>query len=134
VSDVKPLSKSAYAKKLARAIRKADRWFNKYIVLRDKKCVICGSEENGQCSHYYGKKACPELRYDLDNAHRMCSACHLRHHKFDDQMYSNWMRHTYSERKLDRLEEASKMREDRPIEYYEGIEKKYKELVERMGD
>ena len=128
----KPLSRAAQEKKLKAAIKRADRWFNKYIVLRDKKCIRCGSEDDGQCSHFYGKQACPELRYDTDNAHRMCKACHLRHHKFDDQWYSNFMRRTYSIRKLNKLEELSQLRPDLPIEYYETIESKYKSLVDKM--
>lgn len=133
VMSDRPLSKTAYAKKFKAAIKRADRWFNKFIVLRDKKCIICGGVEIGQCSHFYGKQACPSLRYDIDNAHRMCSSCHLRHHKFDDQMYSNWMRHRYSEAKLNKLEEIAKERPEYDIEYYEGIEAKYKELVKKMG-
>ena len=129
----RPLSKTALAKKLAAAIKRADRWYDKYIVLRDKKCIICGSEENGQCSHYYGKRACPELRYDHDNTHRMCKACHCRHHKVDDHAYCNWMRHHYTEAKLNKLEELSKLKPEYGIEYYAAIEAKYKELVKKIG-
>ena len=128
----KPLSKTAYAKKIASAIKKSDRWFDKYVVLRDKKCIRCNSEEVGQCSHYYGKKACPELRYNLNNAHRMCSGCHLRHHKFDDRYYDNWMRHNYPEEDLDELERLSSIKEVKTIEYYEAIEKIYKEKVKQI--
>ena len=129
----KKLSQAALAKKLSSAIGKADRYFNKFIVLRDGKCILCGSVESGQCSHYYGKRACPATRYDEDNAHRMCSACHLRHHKIDNQVYSNWMRHHYSEAKLDALECKAGLDGSKDIAYYEEIAAKYKELVLKMA-
>lgn len=119
-------------KKLKAAIKKADRWYNKYIVLRDKKCIRCNSEESGQCSHYYGKDACPRLRYDGDNTHRMCKACHCRHHKVDDHWYADWMRHNYGEAKLDWLEKLAGDKVTWDIAYYEAIEAKYKALVKSM--
>ena len=125
----KPPSKAAQAKELTRAMKRADRWFGKYIVLKEKKCRICKSEDNGQCSHYYGKRACPSVRYDEDNAHRMCSACHLRHHKIDNHVYDNWMRRHYSDSELDTLERYSSQHFVPPIEYYNDIEAKYKALV-----
>jgi hypothetical protein len=130
----KPLSKAAQAKALTRAMKRADRWFGKYIVLKEKKCIICKSEDNGQCSHYYGKRACPSVRYDEDNAHRMCSACHLRHHKIDNHVYDNWMRRHYSDKELDILESMAGLFNEvkETIEYYQGIEAKYKALVNTL--
>ena len=121
------------AKKLKAAIKKADRWYNKYIVLRDKKCIRCESEESGQCSHYYGKEDCPRLRYDIDNTHRMCKGCHFRHHRIQDNWYSNWMRHKYTEAKLDKLEELAQESPGYGIEYYEAIEARYKDLVQGLA-
>lgn len=111
---------------------RADRWFNKFIVLRESRCVICGKTEDGQCSHYYGKKACPAVRYNEDNAHRMCASCHMRHHKFDDLMYTNWMRKHYSDAQLDELERLAHTIDKRDENYYYEIEAKYKALVEKI--
>jgi hypothetical protein len=128
------MTKAALAKAIIRAMKRADRWFGKYIVLKEKKCIICKSEENGQCSHYYGKRACPSIRYDENNAHRMCSACHLRHHKIDNHVYDNWMRRHYSSTELDLLEALSQRYEPEiaTLEYYGNIEARYKELVKKM--
>jgi hypothetical protein len=129
---VKKTKKKKKSNPISAAIKRADRWFNKFIVLRDKRCVICGSTDMGQCSHYYGKKACPSTRYDEDNAHRMCGKCHMHHHRFDDHMYDNWMRANYSSEALDTLQLKAHNVNKQPVEYYEGIEKKYKALVEQM--
>lgn len=128
----KPPSKAAQAKALSRAMKRADRWYNKYIVLIGKKCIRCGSIEDGQCSHYYGKDACPSLRYNLENTHRMCKACHCRHHKIDDHWYSDWMRHHYSDEELDRLEDIAKQEVLPTMEYYNAIEARYKALAQAL--
>jgi hypothetical protein len=128
----KPLSKAAQAKALKSAIAHADRWYNKWIVLRDKKCILCGSEDIGQCSHFYGKTECPTLRYERDNTHRMCRACHTRHHKREYQIYAYWMRKHVPEKRLDELHELSLSKELFPIEYYESIEAKYKTMVQAL--
>ena len=125
-------SEALEAKKLKAAMKRADRWFGKYIVLKEKKCIICKGEENGQCSHYYGKRACPSLRYDEENAHRMCSACHLRHHKIDNHVYDNWMRHHYSEEELNRLEDIAKQEVLPTMEYYNAIEARYKAMAQAL--
>lgn len=45
--------------------------FSLWIRERDKKCVTCGSENNGQAGHrWHGK-----LDFDEININRQCSAC-----------------------------------------------------------
>jgi len=62
-------------------IREAQRWFNRYIRLRDKDetCISCDkpSTWNGQwhASHYRSTGACPELRFEELNCHKSCSQC-----------------------------------------------------------
>jgi 5-methylcytosine-specific restriction endonuclease McrA len=87
---------------------KADTAFSLYIRVRDGACVICGSTEALQCSHFYGKKARPAVRYHERNAHAMCARCHLRHHKHDPEIYADWMRKNYTPYELDELLEQSR--------------------------
>jgi hypothetical protein len=61
------------------AVKYADSWFAKYIVLRDKHCVTCGSTENLQCSHLY-RRVHYSTRWTEDNAAAQCKGCHFRHH------------------------------------------------------
>lgn len=55
----------------------ADDWCSKVVRARDKACVRCGSTENGQACHIYGRRA-KILRYDLMNLLRGCGSCHRR--------------------------------------------------------
>ncbi|MDR2915114.1 MAG: recombination protein NinG [Tannerella sp.] len=71
--------------------------FNKAIVERDKKCVICGKRENLQCSHFYSVGAHNGLRFHPWNAHTMCAGCHLKHHNSDPYMYVKWFEDTLPE-------------------------------------
>jgi hypothetical protein len=63
---------------------KADIVFSKYIRLRDRKCVRCGSpvrfNEKGdpashQASHYFGRGR-ENTRYDPENVDCVCMGCH----------------------------------------------------------
>jgi len=94
---LKPKGKTARALKpkkklpsIAQLIKKVDAVFNPYIRLRDGACVICGSTESLQCSHYYGKKAHPAVRWATWNAHAMCASCHYKHHNGHEDAYAKW--------------------------------------------
>lgn len=60
-------------KRSPREILRDKAWatFSLWIRDRDKKCVTCGSENNGQAGHrWHGK-----LDFDEININRQCSAC-----------------------------------------------------------
>lgn len=100
---------------------KADRLFSEYIRARDGRCITCGTTEALQCSHYYGKKARPAVRYDPRNAHAQCARCHLAHHKHDPGKYSDWMRGHYPHADLDALQARSRGIAKRDRAYYLAI-------------
>lgn len=60
-------------------IRDAQRWFNKWVRLRDEceTCISCNRDHRGQyhAGHYRTTGACPELRFEPLNVHKQCSAC-----------------------------------------------------------
>lgn len=60
-------------------IREAQKWFNKYIRMRDKDepCISCGRHHQGQyhAGHYRTTAAAPQLRFHEDNVHKQCSVC-----------------------------------------------------------
>ncbi len=95
---------------------KADARFGEYIRKRDRRCVICGSTDNLQCSHFYGKKAHSTTRYDEGNAHAMCAACHFKHHQSDPEMYREYMHDAYGDAFMDKLRlkafSSRKLRDD----------------------
>jgi hypothetical protein len=59
--------------------KEAQKWFNKFIRLRDDKepCISCQRHHTGQyhAGHYRTVGSAPELRYDEDNCHKQCSPC-----------------------------------------------------------
>ena len=60
-------------------LKDAQRFFNKYIRLRDANlpCISCGRFHTGQyhAGHYRTVGAMPALRFDENNVHKQCSAC-----------------------------------------------------------
>ena len=60
-------------------LKDLQRVFNEFIRLRDVDlpCISCGRYHQGQyhAGHYRSVGACPELRFNEDNAHKQCSAC-----------------------------------------------------------
>lgn len=64
--------------------------FSLWIRNRDKKCVTCGSENNGQAGHrWHGK-----LDFDEININRQCSGCNKWKQgnlsKYDDYLISKY--------------------------------------------
>jgi len=53
--------------------------FNRWVRLRDAAlpCVSCGRFHEGQyhAGHYLSTGARPELRFEVENVHKQCSAC-----------------------------------------------------------
>jgi len=67
----------------------------KIVMARDQHCVICGSSENLEVSHYLGR-AKMGVAFDLDNCHAMCRKCHRLHHD-GSPIYMEWMRKEYGD-------------------------------------
>jgi len=66
----------------------ADKWFSKYIRLRDSKCMRCESvvefNANGdpishQAAHYMTRRR-EMTRYDPINVDTLCTGCHMHFH------------------------------------------------------
>jgi len=86
-------------------LTKVQALFNRAIIERDSRCVICGRQTSLQCSHFFTVGAHSGLRFHPDNAHAMCAGCHIKHHQADPLMYANWMimNHWYELYNLDRI-------------------------------
>lgn len=57
----------------------AQRWFNKFIRLRDagEPCISCGRNTGAKMNagHYRSVGSCPELRFEELNCHLQCEHC-----------------------------------------------------------
>jgi hypothetical protein len=60
-------------------LREAQRWFNKYIRLRDADlpCISCGRFHTGQyhAGHYRTVGSTPQLRFEESQVHKQCAPC-----------------------------------------------------------
>jgi len=54
------------------------RQFRKRVLERDKKCVLCESEERLEVDHIKPYSQFPELRLDIENARVLCHCCHKK--------------------------------------------------------
>jgi hypothetical protein len=52
--------------------------WSKAIRNRDKKCIICGSEESLNAHHILSYKLWKDIRYDLKNGITLCTKCHAK--------------------------------------------------------
>lgn len=102
----------------------ADTWFSKYIRLRDKKCMRCGSPvefKNGdpishQCSHFKGRRS-EATRFDPDNCDSLCYGCHQYFHEHEDK-HKEWKIGLSGQKLVDEviLRANSYKRKDRKME------------------
>ena len=55
---------------------KADKYFQKFIRLRDKgkPCITCGEYRTLECGHFISRRF-DSTRYDEKNAHGQCAKC-----------------------------------------------------------
>lgn len=91
-------------KKLPRKkiIKKLDFLVSQIVILRDKKCVCCGSRERLQCGHYVSRRY-NALRWDLTNCHAQCGGCNIIHNR-NPMPYSKYMIESYGSGILKELE------------------------------
>lgn len=119
--------KKKKAESISKIRDKIDKAFNEYIRLRDGACIICGSTESLQCSHYWGKKARPAVRWCELNAHAMCAKCHFLHHHGHEAVYAEFMYNQYGFKKMDMLtvestkpSKLNRQELDEKLEYWKG--------------
>ena len=81
---------------------KLDALLKRIILRRDHgRCFTC-QREGTDASHYLGKKAFPAIRFDEENLHIQCRACHTAHHMGSDD-YQLKMLSIYGEEALSAL-------------------------------
>jgi hypothetical protein len=71
--------------------------FNQAIVRRDKRCILSGSDDNLQCSHFFAVGGSGSLRFYPPNAHAMSAGEHINFHNRNVLPYAEWMQENISE-------------------------------------
>lgn len=70
--------RGAYSRRIWKMLRE--------IVLKraDKKCELCGNENNLQVDHCFSSDQSVRLRYEVKNLTCLCSVCHMKKTYCDD--------------------------------------------------
>ena len=90
-----------------RLIKRLDNVFSKYIRLRDKRCVICGTTENLQAGHLITRR-CYATRWDEMNVFAQCRNCNYTH-EYRPEIFTNWYIEKFGADKYQELVVKSKM-------------------------
>lgn len=67
----------------------ADKLFSDYIRKRDGSCVLCGSEKNLTCSHYYGRRH-ESVGFDAENCDTFGIKCHMEYENEKGYTWGIW--------------------------------------------
>lgn len=117
---------------MSRAKNAADVEFSRFIRLRDRRCVLCGSVQNLQCSHLFTKAQSNAVRWDARNAHTLCAACHYRHHTRPDYAFYEWTKKRIGEQDVEEIRASSKQTTDWTPEHVQSIARYYKGLADQL--
>jgi hypothetical protein len=71
------------------------------VLARDKRCVICGNENNLGNGHYV-RRGVEVLRWNLVNCNCQCIHCNIEHES-NEARYTAWMIENYGKDILDFL-------------------------------
>jgi len=82
-------------------VKKLDRIVSQIVILRDKRCVTCGSRNNLGCGHLFSRIAY-STRWDLDNCFCSCWNCNFSH-EYDPYPLMTYAEKRYGKRKLENL-------------------------------
>lgn len=102
--------KTLFGTKISENVRRrllihADRLTSRYVILRDKFCVTCGTNEGLTNSHLFKRGRIP-LRFDLENCNCQCATCSGRHNT-DPRPYEQWFIRKFGQKKFDDLQVRS---------------------------
>jgi hypothetical protein len=115
-------------------IREAQKWFNKYIRLRDKHCpcISCKRFHSGQyhAGHYRTTAAAPQLRFSENNVHKQCSACN-NYLSGNIVEYRKWLVEKIGKEAVEQLENDSTIKRW-TIEELQEIKKVYKNKCKEL--
>jgi len=79
---------------------------SKYVIMRDKRCVTCGTQSGLTCSHYVDRRYML-IRWDDDNCNCQCANCNQKHDSFR-QPYRQFLIEKVGESRVDWLESEGK--------------------------
>ena len=76
-----PKKKRKVASERHQLEKRLDDLVSAIVILRDGKCVTCGTLDGLTCSHFV-KREKKVVRWSLENCNAMCASCNLRHNYY----------------------------------------------------
>jgi len=106
--------------------RKADNFFSKFIIARDKKCVLCGAITELTNGHLI-KRGIMSTRYHEQNCNCLCSKCNFKDWKFRSyhDKYVLWFIDKYGLEAYSQIVMMDQVLVKANREFFEGVIKKY---------
>lgn len=128
--------KAFYEKDIKTRREAAVKYFNRYILLRDKDkgCVSCGNTNPAikyDAGHYVPAGSCTALRFDERNVHKQCSQYCNVHRSGNRVPYAKAIAAMYGQEVLDFLD-GEQPTVKITAEFYQEIEDKYKKKIKEI--
>lgn len=122
--------KAFYEKDIKTRREAAVKYFNRYILLRDKDkgCVSCGNNNPAikyDAGHYVPAGSCTALRFDERNVHKQCSQYCNVHRSGNRAPYAKAIAAMYGQEVLDFLD-GPQPKIKITVQFYQAIEDEYK--------
>lgn len=126
---IKELKKTRTSRQ--KLVARLDKLLHDIVVLRDRKCVTCGSTSNLQAGHLltrsYGR-----VKYSLVNTHCQCRSCNYLH-EYKPDIYTKWFLDKYGKTAYDDLyTEAHLPAEPIKTWHLEAIEETFKVIKKSL--
>jgi hypothetical protein len=111
-------------------VKKLDDIWSLYIRKRDKRCVVCGTQNNLTCGHLFSRVSY-STRWDPRNTWGQCSSCNYLHES-DPYPFTRWFQRKFGLKAYDELHkkywESVKYTDQQLIDMYEQIKQMLDEL------
>lgn len=133
----KQKKKEFYQKDIKTRREAAIKFFNRYILLRDKDkpCVSCGNANPAikyDAGHYVPAGSCSALRFDERNVHKQCSQYCNVHRSGNRAPYAKAIAAMHGQEVLDFLDgEQPKIKIT--VDFYQAIEDEYKAKIKEIS-
>ena len=96
---------------------KLNKLVREYILLRDKRCLRCGKQNNLHASHIYPKGKFRKMQFDTDNVKALCLGCHLYWWHKNPIEAKEWAEKALGEERLDRLKKKANSINKNKLDY-----------------
>ena len=110
--------------------KELDSLWRRYILLRDKKCKVCGKGINLQAHHIFSRKH-KSTRWDVENGIALCSGHHLFAHQ-EPEEFRRKVISLVGEQKYEELYQKSRVVARFSLEELEEMKRTLEEMISEI--